>query len=645
MVGFGFVDEVIDITPTLRRIPDIRPNVGTGNIVPSRAEIPLVTEREGLEDAIRIAQDLGASPRELQAYAAQGGAYIPLSPEAQRLARDNADILDNREFQRQLQEIDNLSADINSNPISNAGGILDGASTALDLGALIAGASGAQVAAGLLGYAGAVLGAGGLGMLIGDQIRRQLGEQWPETFLYPDERLVNLRERNLADPDIDIPEGSREYDPETDWQCPTNYAGSITVIWQDSVIGPGSTTDGFTNAPGPLRLEVDEISGVQGTFTRYSVKHSENATAVSRTTPPQAVGIQFYHNINRIDNGYDNCGRLDPIQFSRAFDTIADRMRGLPNIGPYGEPMPTGDNSTPFAPRVPGVRPRVPVFPDFDYPDNEPSGEDERDPFIPPTPPYLPTDPFGPIVSPPTDYGEPNNDPAGRPIGGGEPTGNPDPDYDIRNPECCVDPGIGRILELLRGIETALKVEALTIDVTPCEAEENVTINSQDALGSNFEALAQGIEKLHDLVKCPPQVDTVLPEIFLSKSPRIKPQCKITYTNEGSSWALTIPQFNTDLKDFINLSPYQKGNVMCVLDLLDNSSITLNAISEGEGIRVIGELVQYVLPQFVPSDWMSRIKVTKYNRNLSTKLVTPKQAKYWSEGDMRSVADWIRKLT
>jgi hypothetical protein len=599
MVGLGLVDEVIDITPTLRRVPDIRPNVGVGNIVPSRAEIPLVTEREVLEDAIRAAQNQGATPAQLRDYVAQGGAYIPLSPEAQRLARDNADILDNREFQQQLREIDNLSADIASNPISNAGGILDSASTALDLGALIAGASGAQVAAGLLGYAGAVLGAGGLGMLIGDQIRRQLGEQWPETFLYPDERLSDLRERNLEDPDIDIPENLQEYDPERDWQCPADYRGSITVIWQDSIIGPGSTTD-FSEGPfsGPLSLEIEELPTPQGNQTRFTVIQSGGANAISRTAPAGAVGIQFYHDISRVDNGYDNCGRLDPVQFSRAFDTIADRMRGLPNVGPYGDPMPTGDNPTPFAPRVPGVRPRIPVFPDFDYPDNEPSGEDERDPFIPPIPPYLPTDPFGPIVSPPTDYGEPNGDPTGSPIGDDEPTGNPDPDYDIRNPECCVDPGIGRILELLREI----------LDEFPIEN------------------------------------DAALPEIFLAKAPRIKPQCKITYTNEGSSWALTIPQFNESLKDSINLSPYQKGNVMCVLDLLDNSSITLNAISEGEGIRVISELVQYVLPQFVPSDWMSRIKVTKYNRNLSTKLVTPKQAKYWSEGDMRTVADWIRRL-
>jgi hypothetical protein len=583
MVGFGFADEVIDITNDLRRIPDIRPNVGTGNIVPARAEIPLVTEREVLEDAIRAAQNQGATPAQLRNYTSQAGAYIPLSPEAQRLARENADILGHPEFDNQLRQIDNLAADAGPSPISNAGGILDGASTALDLGALIAGATGKQAAAGLLGYVGVLLGAGALGMQIGDLIRKELGRIYPETFLYPDERRTNTY---LEDEFV-------EFDQNTG-RCFTKYSGTLQVSWS----GPGGavfqSSESFSGRDGPIWLQATESANAFGwAFVNNDgfVLRMEALKDRYDTAIPGGF-------MSRDDGKLDNCGEVQPTEFREAFEKIAERMRGLPLIGPYGEPMPTGDNPTPFAPRVPDIRPRVPVFPDFDYPDNDPSGEDERDPFIPPTPPYLPTDPFGPIVSPPADYGEPNGDPTGRPIGGGEPTGNPDPDYDIRNPECCVDPGIGRILELLREI----------LDEFPIEN------------------------------------DAALPEIFLAKAPRIKPQCKITYTNEGSSWALTIPQFNEALKDSINLSPYQKGNVMCVLDLLDNSSITLNAISEGEGIRVISELVQYVLPQFIPSDWMSRIKITKYNRNLSTKLVTPKQAKYWSEGDMRTVADWIRKL-
>jgi hypothetical protein len=673
----GYIDDFVRVAEDVP-MPDIVPRIVDAPIVPARLEVLPVTVEDGIIEVNRWQAQQGASIEEIRRYNESVGVDVPVNPRARELYNEYADVRDNPEvadfIRRQDAAEDALAADRAAQRLAqnadaarmpNLGGVLDAVGTAYSGYNILTGqgnildyldiatAAGAAAGVPLAGPAGAVIGAASTGIEIGDFIRRQLGNQFPETFLYPDERIDRRRRENLEDPDIDIPEGSRDYDPERDWRCPVNYAGSITVTWEDSLTGPGSTTDSFGNAPGPLRLEVEDVQKVQGISKRYSVKYSENAVAVSRTTPPEAIGVQFYQNIRRLDNGYDNCGRLVPIggiianrlrdaydDFFDRFPEFADDPDGLPNPAPE----PVGGN--PFDDW------EFPTFPPFDLP--QPDINPDRNPINDPEPVGgTPPSPFPPYSGPgftddPTGGYDPSREPAGGPIG--EPDDGDDnppinPDRDVLNPECCSVDANQRILELLRGIESALKVEALTIDVTPCEAEDDITINSQDALGSNFEALAQGIEKLHDLVKCPPQVDTVLPEIFLSKSPRIKPQCKITYTNEGSSWALTIPQFNEALKDVISLSPYQKGNVMCVLDLLDNSSITLNAISEGEGIRVIGELVQYVLPQFVPSDWMSRIKVTKYNRNLSTKLVTPKQAKYWSEGDMRSVADWIRKLT
>ena len=652
MVGLGFADEIIDITPTLRRIPDISPNVGTGSIVPSRVEPSLVTDRDWAETVIAAGRQQGMTDRQLRRWANQNGITVPVTPEGQQIWDQFPDLRDDPEIQElvRAQDRDAIYRSQLNTPMSNAGGVLDTVSTGLDLGAMIANASGRQIAAGLLSYAGAITAAALTGFQIGDVIRRELGRAFPGTFLYPEERWVPYDGPQLVD----------DYEPGFDGQCRVKYEAKWQINFQSGVTWnvPDNEWRGM-NIYGPLGTPYIAHYRRSGRDYHGLFLPCYSAPPGDPRRVPIARKLQsmFTHQLGdnpsdqrisfqarRMDGLEDNCGfRYEPMV--DALDTMGDILRGLPGFNPLSDSVPTGDNPAPVDPRLPNPFPNPPEFPDFDYPENEPSGDEN--PFIPTAPPYLPHTPSGPIVSPrlPRTRGGGGGSPVGSPIGTDEPTGNPNPDYDVRDPSCCIDPGIGRILELLRGIEESLKLSGIRLDLENCEGDGRTTINSGENFTSQFALISQALGEIWDKVKCPLEVNAVLPEIFLSKSPKIKPQCKITYANEGSSWALTIPQFNEAYKDSINLSSYQKGNVMCVLDLLDNSSITLNAISEGEGVRVIGELVQYVLPQFVPSDWISRIKITKYNRNLSTKKVTPKQAKYWSEGDMRSVSDWIRKLT
>jgi hypothetical protein len=211
--------------------------------------------------------------------------------------------------------------------------------------------------------------------------------------------------------------------------------------------------------------------------------------------------------------------------------------------------------------------------------------------------------------------------------------------------KCCSTPALDRILDIINGINEKLELTQWEQSLIECNEAVSDYVAPNDLSGQLF-TLSQLIKRTFDKVPC----DTgspALPEIFLAKAATNKPQLQIQWKTENSNsrWTNTIPHFDKDRRNDFTLSSYIKGRVTCTLDLLDNSSIVINAIDENEGRRIISEMIPYILSEYRPN--IDNMKSTK-NPKVSIRegiMVQPTFIKYWSGGDLNSPPDWIRKLS
>ena len=195
-------------------------------------------------------------------------------------------------------------------------------------------------------------------------------------------------------------------------------------------------------------------------------------------------------------------------------------------------------------------------------------------------------------------------------------------------------------------------VEMPNRGLVPVEREVSIQIISTKTGSeeSKVRRLYEEMAKVNESL-CSPESEEAppsLPELFLAKGPRTKPQMQVQYkriqpNGTYSRWQISVPHFNYELRERFEPSPYKKGKYMCVLELPDNSQICVNAISAAEGRGVIAQFIP-----FLESEFQVPIETMKYSylpsRNLQEVSVKPCYLKFF-QGPLDEPPEWIKKLS
>lgn len=529
--------------------------------------------------------------------------------------------------------------------VGAAGGATAGATAAVAVQGPVAlepvtSLGGAGIGGAIGGVAGGAIGGefgGGLGEAVGGAIGQGIDNL--VDWLTPGKDGAEGAEGETGAP---IQEGDPEYDGSIEGairggQCPGvrynvyyDMSNGQTRFKVDGThVGPiQSVNVEYDPNRDPNRLQTFQITVVDNNpYTDFRNGYSAN------------LPYSFY--AERSDGQPDTCGN-NPAYEKPGTKT---RLPSAPTI--YGGVPPLPDLTNPFKGNPFGRDPS-----DIQRPTNGPNPD--TDPKESPDEPIggLPPgreSPFGDIPTGlPDDPNRPDLDGDGS--DGGQPSQPP-------APEVC-DP-CAKIDELREFLKPFFEGEhSISALLEPCEEDENGIAASIESAGygsaTAFEALRHQNQAILDAlvllwekVRCEDEGIPSLPEIFLAKAPSVKPQCQIQFKRNdqganGSRWHLTIPHFDQARRNSISLPSYVKGNVLCTLELADNTKIMVNAKNAVEGRKIISACLSLVERSYrVSIDLMKESKIP--GRELQEVSVKPCYAKYFA-GRLDEPPLWVRKL-
>lgn len=109
-------------------------------------------------------------------------------------------------------------------------------------------------------------------------------------------------------------------------------------------------------------------------------------------------------------------------------------------------------------------------------------------------------------------------------------------------------------------------------------------------------------------------------------------------------YPLTIPHPKPSKPNKSAIPAYKKGNWEIIFVLKDNSKITIHALNEIEGMKVLNAAKALVLPDYVNGGYLSKSGKVITKTPLEQITVTPKMAKYFPDGRKSQKPEWIVKF-
>lgn len=287
-----------------------------------------------------------------------------------------------------------------------------------------------------------------------------------------------------------------------------------------------------------------------------------------------------------------------------------------PTADPDPSPNPVGQPT--YRPiDSPVTTPTIPSFPDFGQPGNKPDSKPQPDPYTFPDP----------NNKPPTDPPE-------------EPTEECDP--------------CKKIEQIRQKLDDLFSREyGNSISLFPCEegAPNSLVATGQglDGISSQITILANAVTEVWEKVKCPPVVDTALPESWAIKTSRTKPQYVITFgptDGSRSRWSSSVPWPKyTNLASAMAQIQYieiHRGNVQLSLVNEDNSKTVFNVLNEGEADQVTAWVNSMQDDDVVANQNPKQTKGIK--NKINPNVVRPISVKYYANGQEDMVPTWVFKF-
>ena len=146
-------------------------------------------------------------------------------------------------------------------------------------------------------------------------------------------------------------------------------------------------------------------------------------------------------------------------------------------------------------------------------------------------------------------------------------------------------------------------------------------------------------------------VTPAIPESWLIRPEHHRPQLifqfgeMIAKDKIGSAkYPLTIPHPKPNKPKKTSIPTYKKGNWEMIYVLKDNSKITIHALNEVEGMRVLNAAKALVLPDYLNGAYLSKSSKVITKTPLAEIFVTPKIAKYFPDGRKSTKPEWIVKF-
>ena len=142
-----------------------------------------------------------------------------------------------------------------------------------------------------------------------------------------------------------------------------------------------------------------------------------------------------------------------------------------------------------------------------------------------------------------------------------------------------------------------------------------------------------------------------IPDSWLIRPENHRPQLIIQFgeilTNKkiGSpKYPLTIPHPKPNKPNKAAIPIYKKGNWEIIYVLKDNSKITIHALNEIEGMKILNAAKALVLPDYLNGAYLSKSSKVVTKSPLAEISVTPKMAKYFPDGRKSEKPEWIVKF-
>lgn len=109
-------------------------------------------------------------------------------------------------------------------------------------------------------------------------------------------------------------------------------------------------------------------------------------------------------------------------------------------------------------------------------------------------------------------------------------------------------------------------------------------------------------------------------------------------------YPLTIPHPKPNKPNKSVIPAYKKGNWEIIYVLKDNSKITIHALNEIEGMKVLNAAKSLVISDYVNNGYLSKSGKVITKTPLNEVAVTPKMAKYFPNGRKSEKPEWIVKF-
>lgn len=494
-----------------------------------------------------------------------------------------------------------------------------------------------------IGTGAAILGAGALGLGIGNAIYEDvLGRPFGPSLgdlLFPQAAPEPLPlSRPIKWP---FPGG----------QCETLYRASGSGSYSRTFpAGAGSVNFGNKSVYGP-------ITNAQAiTVSSKLVKWTIDAfNASGQPTPNISLGAAGSSGSATFSNPRFDQINIVPLPFGST-DTCGNEQ-GEPGEKPRARPQPTLPRpleipAKPRIPQAPGPLPGplfAPAPPSTDLP-----GAPKRllDPLTDPSPvPKLkPGQPYAPAPVP-----APLPQPQPEPVRRKPPTPTitccvtTERKIDKLLERECPDPcDFSELAKLLEDILEKLCIEgAGSINVSECDAEEPTFSEYQgvglEGLYSAVKAIANSLSTIHGNTNCPPEpcVSSV-PDWWQVRKGANTPQLSVVARKSGTSGyhSLNIPHpITSPPPTSCAIEPYEAGNWQGMLYLSDNSKFIVNAKTKAEALRVVQQAASMIEPS-----WLTEpLQISTTERRgflINQALMVPRYMDYHPDGQKGRIADW-----
>lgn len=220
---------------------------------------------------------------------------------------------------------------------------------------------------------------------------------------------------------------------------------------------------------------------------------------------------------------------------------------------------------------------------------------------------------------------------------------------DCPEPEPCDLTEVERLLnEVLDTLATAGNGD---LDVTPCDAEEPVSIgyagSGFDGVFSAITAITTSLNAIHDNTKCEPEpcVSSV-PDWWQVRKGADTPQLSIVFRKQGTRnyHSLNIPHPKVSPRPTVSaIEPYEGGQWQATIYLRDNSKFIVCAKLKGEAVRVATQAASMIEPEWLPSP----LEIATTERRgfaVNQSLMEPRYMDYHPEGQKGRRALWRVRL-